>query len=112
MKNHVFPFFFQPTLVTGYSAVDQASHDAQNLPFVLRKLSADWILPLQPNPYSIKVKPDDSETPPMLLWAPPGCRQTPFHGTSAKNAGKSFIKNLKMHNADPKILFCSFCCCC
>lgn len=77
----------QPTIVTGYSGVDQATHEAQNLPPILKSIGAQWAIPLQPNPYAIKVRPAD-DFPPMQLWAPPGEEEEQFTGISAKNAGE------------------------
>lgn len=79
--------------MTGYSAVDQATHDARNLPVILKAMHAEWAIPLQPNPYAVKVQPDEC-LPPMTLWAPPGEEEQKFHGISAKNAGKSMRRRL------------------
>lgn len=66
--------------------MDQATHDAQNLPVVLKALNAEWAIPLQPNPYGIKVHPSP-DLPPMTLWSPVGEKAEQYHGASAKNAG-------------------------
>lgn len=79
-------FYPKPTVFTGYSALDFASHDAANLPLVLRELEAQWVVPLQPNVYRISVIPDPS-LPPMPLWRLSGEPPLKYSGASAKHAG-------------------------
>lgn len=74
-----------PIAFTGYSAVDVATHDAANLPVVLKELKARWVVPMQPNLYRVQVKPDAS-LPPMPLWTPQGDAPAEYSGISAKHA--------------------------
>lgn len=74
-----------PTIVTAYSAVDRETHEAQNLPIIVKRLGGEWAMPLRPNVYAIKVKPE-AECPPMELWAPSGETREKFSGISAKHA--------------------------
>jgi len=79
LKNNV------PCIITGYSATTMLSHDAANLAPTLDAMRANMLLPLQRNPYSLKILPETS-LPHMPIFQGYSKPPIQYSNSSAKHA--------------------------